>query len=533
MRKTAATLLALLLVFSALGASAGKELPPVYTWDDVRAQIDQGAATVQIPNDMTVPAGETIGVDGTLTIEGGGCTLSGGLTVSGGVVIFKDTALTGANGIDSDDGYAALTVLEGAAVVLSGRSSAIGGRAGQFGAKGGDGVVLEGEGSGLILRGTAYASGGVGREQGGHGVWVKGCGASVILTDNASAIGSASMHTGGSGLYAPACASVTLSGMAQLAGGNGTNDSGSGLTGVPCEACEKTAQIAIKDTAVLVGGIGYDGGAGLNVERAEAGDTADVTLSDGCMFFGGSGVNGGAAIRAVNSAIAVEGAPQCYGGGYSGDARTVVQFYGCALTGESSITQIDGAKIAADPTQSVAEYVHVTLQQVDEAARFRPVETALSADEMTTSLDGLKVEKNAVTQVYLNGSNYKTTLWNATYEKKLSFKERLMQAEDGVRLVLIAQESPEYLTFESTPAALKKYVSLGVTELALTMIEPVYYERVLSLEGLLEAMEAYGMDEIGRVMIGTADDCVIFRTAKGNVWDYQETLLPELLREVN
>ena len=106
-----------------------------------------------------------------------------------------------------------------------------------------------------------------------------------------------------------------------------------------------------------------------------------------------------------------------------------------------------------------------------------------------------------------------------------------MKTEDGgVRLVLIAQESPEYLTFESTPAALQKYASLGVTELALTMNAPVYYERVLSLEGLLEAMEAYGIDDIGRVMIGTADDCVIFRTAKGNVWDYQETLLPEIMR---
>ena len=100
MRKTAALLLALVLIFSALSASAGKELPPVYTWADVRAQLDKGAVTVQIPNDMTIPEGETIEADGTLTIEGGGCTLTGGLTVAGGTVLFRDVALAGTNGVD-------------------------------------------------------------------------------------------------------------------------------------------------------------------------------------------------------------------------------------------------------------------------------------------------------------------------------------------------------------------------------------------------------------------------------------------------
>ena len=137
MRKTAALLLALVLIFSALSASAGKELPPVYTWEDVRAQLDKGAATVQIPNDMTIPEGETIEADGTLTIEGGGCTLTGGLTVAGGTVLFRDVALAGTNGVDFENGGAALTVKDGAVAVLSGRSSATGGRAGQFGQEGG------------------------------------------------------------------------------------------------------------------------------------------------------------------------------------------------------------------------------------------------------------------------------------------------------------------------------------------------------------------------------------------------------------
>lgn len=95
--------------------------------------------------------------------------------------------------------------------------------------------------------------------------------------------------------------------------------------------------------------------------------------------------------------------------------------------------------------------------------------------------------------------------------------------------MLIAQESVEYLTMESTIAALKKYVELGLDELALTMVEPIYYERVLALEPLLEAVEAYGEDKISHVIIGTADDCVIFRTQEGE-WDYQETLMGEIIR---
>lgn len=69
-----------------------------------------------------------------------------------------------------------------------------------------------------------------------------------------------------------------------------------------------------------------------------------------------------------------------------------------------------------------------------------------------------------------------------------------------------------------------------MTEIALTMNEPVYYERVFSLTGLIEAMREYGTDKIARVMVGTADDCVIFRTAEDNTWDYQETLMPEIMR---
>ena len=106
-----------------------------------------------------------------------------------------------------------------------------------------------------------------------------------------------------------------------------------------------------------------------------------------------------------------------------------------------------------------------------------------------------------------------------------------MKTEDGgVRLVLIARESQEFLTLESTPAALEKYAELGVTEIALTMNAPIYYERVFSLTGLIEAMQEYGTEKISRVMVGTADDCVIFRTAEDNTWDYQETLMPEIMK---
>ena len=53
---------------------------------------------------------------------------------------------------------------------------------------------------------------------------------------------------------------------------------------------------------------------------------------------------------------------------------------------------------------------------------------------------------------------------------------------------------------------------------------------MFSLTGLIEAMQEYGTEKISRVMVGTADDCVIFRTAEDNTWDYQETLMPEIMK---
>lgn len=530
MRKTAFALILIFILSLALPGLAAKPAVPEATWADVRAQLDKGATTVTILNSMTVPEGETLESDGTLTVEGGGNTLTGGLTVARGTVVFKDTILCGANGVETSDGGAALTVKDGAVAVLSGRSGATGGRAGQFGAAGGDGVALAGDGCGLILRGQAYASGGVGRERGGCGARVDGCGASVLLTDNASLIGGTGTNEGGSGLYAPACAKVSVSGMAQLAGGGGLYESGSGLLSVPCEKCEKIAPIAIGDTAVLVGGAGITGGAGARIVRAKAGETADVTVSGTSMFFGGSGATAGAALALDGASAVIEGSPVLYGGSYSETDAEPLQREGGSIEGEENFVSMAAAKVETDPSAAIPSLVHTTLEQLDENARFIAKESALSADEMVTSLDGVKVVKDYVSQMNVNGRDYKTTLWNATYEKKLSFRERLMQAEDGVRLVLIARESQEFLTLESTPAALEKYAELGVTEIALTMNAPIYYERVFSLTGLIEAMQEYGTEKISRVMVGTADDCVIFRTAEDNTWDYQETLMPEIMK---
>ena len=226
----------------------------------------------------------------------------------------------------------------------------------------------------------------------------------------------------------------------------------------------------------------------------------------------------------------IEGSPVLYGGSYSETDAEPLQREGGSIEGEENFVSMAAAKVETDPSAAIPSLVHTTLEQLDENARFIAKESALSADEMVTSLDGVKVVKDYVSQMNVNGRDYKTTLWNATYEKKLSFRERLMQAEDGVRLVLIARESQEFLTLESTPAALEKYAELGVTEIALTMNAPVYYERVFSLTGLIEAMREYGVEKIARVMVGTADDCVIFRTAEDNAWDYQETLMPEIMR---
>ena len=110
MRKIAFAFVLLLTLSLALPGLAAKPAVPEATWADLRAQLDKGATTVMILNSMTVPEGETLECDGTLTIEGGGNTLTGGLIVVRGTVVFKDTILCGANGVEASDGGAALTL---------------------------------------------------------------------------------------------------------------------------------------------------------------------------------------------------------------------------------------------------------------------------------------------------------------------------------------------------------------------------------------------------------------------------------------
>lgn len=530
MKKIICILLTAALLLAALPVLASSSAMPPMTWADVRAQLDKGAEIIRLTSAVSVPAGETLSVEGTLTIDGAGFALSGGLTVEKGTVIFKDVNLSGANGINAENGRPALIVRDGAIAVLSGASSAAGGRAGSIGMRGGDGVLLEGESSGLILRGSSHASGGMGMNEGGCGVKAEGCGASVIITDTASVLGGSGMHVGGSGLNAPGCVSMTASVSAQMAGGNATLTGGDGLCSLACERCGKAGPVAISDNSVFVGGIGAQGGSALKVRRDAPAEKTDVTVSGAGMFFGGTGRISGYAMELTRCSVAFEGTLMAVAGGFSESTVDALALGACDVrTGVDCVLQTPGSQISGDPTFSVAGTVYNALQQVDEASRFQTVESMLDPEQMRTTLGKLKTEKSAKSQVYLGGSAYKTTLWNATYEKKLQIKTRLMECEDGVRMVLIAQDSPEYLTMDSTLAALKKYHSLGVTELALTMTDPVYYERVLALGPLLEAVEAYGADKVERIMIGTADDCVIFVLPDG-AWDYQETLLPTLLR---
>lgn len=526
MRKLLSVLLAVALLLPSFAANAAE---PVQTWADVRAQLDHGAQSVKILNSLVVPEGETLAPSDTLTFEGGGFSLHGGFTVESGTVIFKDTVLEGAAGANGQDGGAALTVAAGAIAVLSGHSSAVGGRSGAGGENGGSAIVLLGDRSGLILRGNARATGGIGVAQGGCGVLAQGCQCSVILTDGASAAGGAALGEGGDGLRAPGCATLSVSSATQMAGGNSVTLGGRALASMACDVCMVSRAVTVSESAVLVGGTGATGGAALCVERTVAGKTPDLTLTDGCMLFGGTGRDAGSALTAA-CRVAFGGTVQCYAGSYLEGAAAVLELSDTTIVeGRESLTEVEGTKIASDPTSAVASYVYGALQQMDEGGRVAPGESAFAPDGLLTSLGGLRVEKGAVNQLYLNGNGYRLTLWNATYEKKLSFQERLMECDGGVRLVLVAQTSDEYLTLESTTAALKKLQTLGVTELALSMVNPVYYERTLKLAPLLDAIEAYGEDAISRVLIGTADDCVIFRDADGKR-DYQENLMAGLVQ---
>lgn len=161
------------------------------------------------------------------------------------------------------------------------------------------------------------------------------------------------------------------------------------MASLSCAVCEAVQAITISDETVLVGGVGWQGGSGVQIVRQAPGEEADLALEGACMLFGGSGIAGGFALDAESCSITCEGEITAMAGSYSQTQMQPLSLVNCTLlTDLNAITQAEGAQIATDPTLAVGEYVHNTLQQMDAQSRFVSVESVLDEEAMTTSLDG-------------------------------------------------------------------------------------------------------------------------------------------------
>lgn len=220
----------------------------------------------------------------------------------------------------------------------------------------------------------------------------------------------------------------------------------------------------------------------------------------------------------------------CSAGNYLLDGVPALKLDGCEVAGDlDAVSAAEGVQLDYSPGVNVSNIVANAIGQRSD--RYEPtlVENGLTERELFTRYNNISVESGRVTQAAVNGGGLRITMRDGTYEQRLEYQQRLMSdGAEGTRLVLIASSSQEWITVESTVAALEKLLSLGVTQLAYTTVAPTYYERILDLQTVVDAVHADG-EPVERVLFGTADDCVVFLREDGE-WDYQESLMAEVVR---
>lgn len=507
---------------------------PAFDWDWLLKQAAAGRKTATLQTDVVCdPDKPLIASEAGFTIECGGYGITGAV-IGGGMVTIRNGNLLGLDALADEDGGAGLTVRgEGTIVVLSGSTKVAGGRGSLQGGTGGDGVRLEGDNQGLILRGTTVASGGFSRGTGGAGVRAAGCGVSVRLTDTASAQGGMGYYTGGAGIAARACTGVGVGGNATVGGNAGVFTGGHGIDSKPCDICARSGSVALSERCVVAGGTGAVAGCGVHMQRVAPGEDADLTLSGECIVFGGSGMTGGSAVRLIQGTLAFgEGEMSLFAGGYMYNPSPALALEGSKTLGEvSAAIQAEGAQLDADPGAETAYIVDRAMRVQNAREIPDEVVNGLNARKLQTKLGSLSVEGGVVSSVNLSGNSLRISMWNATYEQRLSFRQRLMtDGEDGARFILICERSHPFVTVDATVAALRKLQTLGVTQFAYTTAAPVYYERVLDLGALLDAVDASDQPVV-RVWFGTADDAVIF-IGEDESRNYQINLMDELRLEL-
>jgi len=491
------------------GSAAGA--PPPADWAWLQEQIESGQQTITLPNDIAFDGGDGLLAESPVTIEGGGHVIENAV-VAGGRITFHNVQLKGGHGIDDESGIPGLTVGgKGTRVILSGQTLAEGGRSGPWGERGGDGVLLTGQGVDVLLHDKAYVTGGTGNFYGGNGIRALACGTSILIGGSAASMGRGGLAEGGAGVYAPGCAKVIVLDHGTASGGPSPYAAGGGIRSVPCDTCEASGAITVKGEAILASGVGGEGGNALWVTRAQRGTAPDVLFDDTPMLLGGSGGTAGSAIRAENAVISYAGGPMLFAGNHYEIEAPVRRLDGCEETGDpEAFVEEKGVQVSSYPANNVTAVIRAELESVNERATPRPIENGLTTGELFTKLDGKVVDKGRVSQMTLGGKALLITMYDATLENRLQYTPRLStDGGDGLRLILIAAKSQEALSVEITVAALRKLQAEGFTQLAYTSVEPVYWERMIDIAALLEAIDEEE-EEPKTVLLGTADDMVMY-----------------------
>lgn len=531
-------MLALMLICGAQAMAATKE--PDATWEWLLKQVKSGNKIITLPSNIICEGDEGLLAEEPITIEGDGFSLKGAL-VDGGQVTFHNTRLQGIHGLADESGGAALTVRgDETVVIFTGHTDAIGGRSGPTGEYGGDGVRLEGNRQGLILRGKSTSTGGIGYFNGGAGVRIIGCENTVLATDSAACIGKPGLGVGGAGVDGPSCATVGFSGRTASAGGGSAYTGGSGILSVPCTVCQVHGNMKVLDQAIITSGVGAAGGHAIEILRESFDSTkkdlpVDLRLEGEITLVGGHGGTAGSAIHAVSGILRYMDTPTFYSGNYLEKEAPILDLTDCIEDGsKEGIIAEQGKQLGTEayPAKDMSAIISAELKQTNDRYTPSVVTDGLTKRELATKYHELSVVKGKTGKAAVNGISMKMNLWNGTYEKRLDFYQWLASdGKDGVRYVMVATKPEEWLAVEGTVEAFEKLLSLGITQLAYTSVDPVYCERIIDLAAMLEAVKAAEMP-VERVLFGTADDCVIFVFEGDKQWVYQEELMDKLRVEL-
>ena len=506
-------------------------------WQWLVQQVRSGASVIVLPNDITREGDEGLFAENPITIDGNGFSLKEAI-VDGGQITFYNATLLGVHGLDDENGGTALTLRgDGAIVIFTGHTSAVGGRSGPIGEYGGDGVRLTGKKQGLILRNKTSATGGTGYFIGGAGIRVVGCECTVLMADSAACIGKPGLGVGGAGIQAVSCATASFNNHATSAGGGSVYTGGAGVLSIPCQACKSNGNVKALDQTMITGGVGATGGAAVRIEREPPKDLSEQVMKAAlrvegkAILVGGHGGKAGPAISAIESGIYYKGTPSLFSGNFYESETPILDYQNCIENGtKDTLILFKGNQlpIEAYPAKDMSSIISSELRQANDRYTPAAIENGLTKRGLTHKYNGMSVERGKTGRAGMNGTRLFITLWNGSYEKRLDFTQLLgSDGADGTLYALVATRSEECLAAEVAVSSFEKLTSLGITQFAYTMNDPVYYERIVDIRKLLNAVYAQELP-VDTVILGTVDDSVIFVYEGSKKWVYQEDLMDRI-----